>query len=152
MNPTAFMMRNQIRKGEDLRNFIIRVIIENCESDLPGGREEMIGEALQFYRTRIVEHVEAEEQDRAAADRRHLEARLSDLNSGYAALEAQHERLKSAMPSSISIREAEEARLGAFRLAREKAAILMEGPDGEPTSRSEAIREQIKDPKPKWSK
>ncbi|MBX5239324.1 hypothetical protein [Rhizobium sp. NLR22b] len=152
MNPTAFMMRNPIRKGEDLRRFVIRVITENCDSDLPGAREEMIGEALQFYRARIVEHVQQEEQDRAAADRRHLEARLADLTAKYDALGAQHARLKSTMPTSISIREAEEARLGAFKLAREKAAKLMEGPDGQPTPWSEAIREKIKDPKPKWTK
>ncbi|MBY5585294.1 hypothetical protein [Rhizobium leguminosarum] len=151
MNPTTFMMRNPIRKGEDLRKFIIRVITENCDSDLPGAREEKIGEALQFYRTRIVEHVEQEEQDRAVADRRHLEARLVDLTAKYDALEAQHARLKSTIPTSISIREAEEARLGAFKLAREKAALLLEKPGGEPTAGSEAIR-AIADIKPKWSK
>jgi hypothetical protein len=145
------MMRNPIRKGEDLRKFLIRVILENCGSDLPGVREDMIGEALQFYRTRITEHVEQEERDRAATDRRHLEARLADLSARYDALEAQHARLRATIPASVSVREAEEARLGAFKRAREKAARLFEGPDGEPTASSEAIR-AIPDIRPKWSK
>lgn len=46
---------------------------------------------------------------------------------------------------------AEDGRLAAFRLAREKAALLMEGPDSEPTARSEIIRE-IPDIKPKWTR
>lgn len=46
---------------------------------------------------------------------------------------------------------AEEARLAAFRLARGKAAMLAEGPDGIPTGMSHAI-DCIPDPKPKWSK
>ncbi|WP_455918836.1 hypothetical protein [Ensifer canadensis] len=46
---------------------------------------------------------------------------------------------------------AEEARLGAFRLAREKAALLAEWPRGNPTMMSEDIRD-IPDPKPKFTK
>jgi hypothetical protein len=70
-------------------------------------------------------------------------------------LEQERDEIKQAHEYDLSLcvsrREAEEARQDAFRLARGKAAILAEGPDGIPTGMSHAI-DCIPDPKPKWSK
>lgn len=70
-------------------------------------------------------------------------------------LEQERDRIKRQAEYDLSLcvtrREAEEGRLGGFRLAREKAAILAEGPDGIPTPLSYAI-DCIPDPKPRWSK
>ncbi|WP_411906271.1 hypothetical protein [Rhizobium mayense] len=69
-------------------------------------------------------------------------------------LEAERDAIKHEADYRISISvgktAAEQERLAAFKLAREKAAMLMETEHGEPTARSEAIR-AIPDPKPKWS-
>ncbi|PDS68482.1 hypothetical protein [Rhizobium phaseoli] len=71
-------------------------------------------------------------------------------------VEAERDKAKADRDYSLSLcvtrTAAEEARLSAFRLAREEAAILMEGKDGEPTAQSEAIREKVKDPKPRWTR
>lgn len=56
-----------------------------------------------------------------------------------------------ALSLCVTRTAAEEARLAAFRLAREKAALLMEFPGGVINQASEDIRD-IPDPKPKWSK
>jgi hypothetical protein len=146
---TPFEIRHRRRKGEDLREYVLRIIITECESDIPSIREDMIDEALAFYRDRVAEHVEDVERDRAVTERKHLDARLADLTRQLAELQARHAALRDSIPTSISVREAEKARLGAFRLAREKAAMLFED-RGVPTSSSEAIRE-IPDPKPKWN-
>lgn len=61
-------------------------------------------------------------------------------------------RDKDYIASICVTRSAAEAeRLKAFRLAQEKAALLMESPGGILNEASEAIR-AIPDPKPKWSK
>ncbi|MDX0966494.1 hypothetical protein GOL96_25140 [Sinorhizobium medicae] len=70
-------------------------------------------------------------------------------------LDAELEKLKGDCEYKLSLcvtrTAAEEARLAAFRLAREKAALLTEGVHGEPTNESEAIRD-IPDPKPKFTR
>ncbi len=142
---TPFEIRHVRRKGEDLRKYITRVIATECKSDIPGVREDMIGEALSFYRERVAEHVERQAEERAATERRHVEHRLSELTAAHAELQRRYSSLKD------SVREAEEARLGAFRLARNKASDLAETSDGGPTNLSEAIY-AIPDPKPKWTK
>lgn len=93
---------------------------------------------------------------------RHYRACLADAHTVIEAfrqritdLEAELERVKRDCEYKLSLcvtrTAAEEARLGAFRLAREKAALLMEFPGGVINQASEDIRD-IPDPKPKWSK
>lgn len=69
-------------------------------------------------------------------------------------LEQERDKIKQAREYELSLcvtrTTAEEERLAAFRLARGKAAILAEGPDGIPTGMSHAI-DCIPDPKPRWS-
>ncbi len=115
-------------------------------------RAELVDEALSFYRGRIIDNVEEAAEAKAGSELRRAEAELSELQTKHQALQATHQRLVASYPTSVSVREAEEARLGAYRLARERAAMLFEGPDGEPTASSEGIREKVKDPKPKWVK
>lgn len=146
---TPFEIRHPRRKGEDLRKYVLRIITTECESDIPGVREDMIDEALAFYRGRVAEHVEDVERDRAATERKHIDARLAETTRQLGQLQVKYAALRDSLPQMISVREAEEARLGAFRLAREKAAMLFED-RGVPTSSSEAIRD-IPDPKPRWS-
>lgn len=148
---TPFELRHPRRKGEDLRKYIARVIATECVSDIPGVREDMIAEALSFYRDRVAEHVERQAEDRATTGRRHLEHRLSEMTAAHAALQVKYASLKDSLPSMISVREAEEARRGAFRLARNKASDLAETSDGCPTPLSNAI-DNIPEPKPKWIK
>lgn len=148
---TPFELRHPRRKGEDLRKYITRVVATECKSDIPGVREDMIAQALSFYRDRVVEHVERQAEDRASTDRRHLEHRLSEITDAHAALQVKYAALKDSLPSMVSVREAEEARLGAFRLARNKASDLAETSDGCPTPLSNAI-DNIPEPKPKWTK
>ncbi|HEV7305224.1 hypothetical protein [Ensifer sp.] len=70
-------------------------------------------------------------------------------------IESERDRIKRQSEYDLSLcvtrSAAEEARLRAFRLAREKAALLMEFPPGILNQASEDIRD-IPDPKPKWSK
>jgi len=79
---------------------------------------------------------------------------IATLQVRIAELEAERDKIKAdkeyALGLCVTRTEAEGGRLSSFRLAREKAARLMEGPDGEPTMQSEVIR-AIPDPKPKWS-
>ncbi|MDW9463729.1 hypothetical protein GOA57_28230 [Sinorhizobium meliloti] len=93
---------------------------------------------------------------------RHYRACLVDAHTVIEAfrqritdLEVELERVKRDCEYTLSLcvtrTAAEEARLGAFRLAREKAALLMEFPGGVINQASEDIRD-IPDPKPKWSK
>ncbi|WP_434729515.1 hypothetical protein [Rhizobium binae] len=78
------------------------------------------------------------------------------LQHRIADLEKERDKARTDKEYALSLcvtrTAAEEARLSAFRLAREEAAILMEGKYGEPTAQSEAIREKVKDPKPKWTR
>ncbi|MBB2793907.1 UNVERIFIED_ORG: hypothetical protein GGD58_002771 [Rhizobium pisi] len=90
--------------------------------------------------------------------RRHLadaHRTIEILQDRIKEVEADRDKIKQAREYDLSLcvtrTAAEEERIAAFRLARERAALLMEGPDGEPTSRSEIIRE-ISDIKPKWSR
>ena len=90
--------------------------------------------------------------------RRHLtdaHRTIETLQGRIAELERDRAKAKAASDYAFSLSvtrsAANDAVLGAFRLAREKSALLMEGPDGEPTPQSEAIR-AIPDPKPKWSR
>lgn len=148
---TPFELRHPRRKGEDLRKYITRVIATDCKSDIPGVPEDMIGEALSFYRERVAEHVQRQAEERAATERRHIEHRLSELTAAHAELQRRYSSLKGSLPTMISVREAEEERLKAFRRARNKASDLAETSDGCPTNLSEAIY-AIPDPKPKWTK
>lgn len=148
---TPFEIRHPRRKGEDLRKYITRVIATECKSDIPGVREDMIADALSFYRDRVAEHVERQVEDRATTGRRHLEHRLSEITAAHAALQVKYATLKDSLPSMVSVREAEEARLRAFRLARNKASEMAETIDGSPTNLSEAIY-ALPEPKPKWTK
>jgi len=70
-------------------------------------------------------------------------------------LEDSMERLKRDCEYRLSLcvtrTAAEEARLKAFRLARNKASEMAETIDGSPTSLSEAIY-ALPEPKPKWTK
>jgi hypothetical protein len=151
MNPYTFEMRHPRLKREDLRSYIRRIITTECKSDLPGVAEDMIDEALAYYRIAVADHVREETQREAESEisrtRAHEKATIQRLEVALAEVA----RLRSLMPSSVSVREAEEARLGAFRLAREKAATLVEWPPGCPTNASEEIR-AMKEPKPKWTK
>jgi chromosome segregation ATPase len=147
---TPFEIRHRRRKGEDLRAWVVRAITTECESDIPGVKEDMIEEALAFYRGRVAEHVEGEERARAETEIRHLRARLAELTRQYAEIQARYTTLKDSLPSMISVREAEEARLGAFRMAIFKAAELAEDDRG-PNQLSVWI-EDLPEPKPKWTK
>lgn len=146
-----FEIRHRRQKGEGLRAYVLRVISTECEPEIPGVGEDMIDEALAFYRGRVAEHVEDVERSRAATERKHLEAKLADVTRQLAALQVNYTTLKDSLPSMISVREAEEARLKAFRLARNKASEMAETRDGTPTNLSEAIY-AIPEPKPKWTK
>lgn len=77
------------------------------------------------------------------------------LQGKISEIEAACEKVKRDKDYALSLcvtrTAAEEARLGAFRLAREKAAMLMEFPGGILNQASEDIRD-IPDPKPKWIK
>lgn len=151
MNPYQFEIRHPRQKREDLRSYIRRIITTECRSDLPGVADDMIDEALAYYRTCIVHHVREETQREAESEMSRLRAHEEATSQRLEVALAEVVRLRSLMPSSVSVREAEDGRLGGFRLAREKAACLAEGPDGEPTNLSEAIR-SMKEPKPKWTK
>jgi hypothetical protein len=80
---------------------------------------------------------------------------IEKLQGRIIELEGERDKAKADKDYALSLcvtrTEAEDGRLAAFRLAREKAALLMEGPDSEPTARSEIIRE-IPDIKPKWTR
>ncbi|UHS56848.1 hypothetical protein [Agrobacterium vaccinii] len=138
-------------KREELADYCVRVIAHHCTSDIPVVREDMIGEALRFYRDRVVEHVEEKERATAISDRRHLEARLAETAKDRDRYKAAYTNLRDNTPTSIPIREAEAGCLKSFNRAREKAAMLFEDEGGQPTASSEAIR-AIPDPKPRWSK
>jgi hypothetical protein len=77
-----------------------------------------------------------------------LQGKIKELE---AACDKAYREKEYALSLCVTRTAAEEDRLAAFRLAREKAAILMEFPPGQPTSASEDIR-AIPEPKPKWSK
>lgn len=111
----------------------------------------MIGEVLSFYRDRVVEYVEEKERAAAISDRRHLDARLAETTKERDKYRSAYTTLKDNTPTSVPLREAENAYQKAFNLAREKAAMLFEGEGGNPTASSEAIR-AIPDPKPRWSR
>lgn len=151
MSHYTFEMRHPRQKREDLRSYIRRVITKECKSDLPGVAEDMIDDALSYYRACVADHVREETQREGESEisrmRAHEEATSQRLDVALKEVA----RLRSLMPNSISVREAEEARLGAFRLAREKAATLVEWPPGNPTPASEEIR-AMREPKPKWAK
>jgi hypothetical protein len=137
-------------KREGLADYCVRAIAHHCTSDIPGVREDMIGEVLSFYRDRVVEHVEEKERATAIGERRHVDARLAEAIREREKYKTAFTTLRDNTPTSIPVREAEEARLKAFNLAREKAAMLFED-RGIPTNESEAIR-AIPDPKPRWSR
>jgi len=151
MNSHTFQMRYPRRKGEDLRSYVVRVITDECRSDIPGVREDMIAEALMFYRGQVSAYVEEQAEGRFGSEKRRLEAKLSDLTGKFTTLEREHAALRAMMPTAVSVREAEEARLKAARAMRERAATLMEDEGGAPTGASEAIR-ALPDPRPKWSR
>nr|WP_210270512.1 hypothetical protein [Ensifer oleiphilus] len=145
-------MRNPRQKREDLGDYVLRVVLESLQEKDARVRAELVDEALSFYRGRIVDSVEEAAEERAGSEKRRLEAQLAELKAKHQTLEATHQRLVTSYPTSVPVREAEEARLGAYRLARERAALLAEYPPGTPTMMSEDIREKVKDPKPKWAK
>lgn len=70
-------------------------------------------------------------------------------------LEAEKEKIRRDAEYSLSLcvtrTAAEEARVGAYRLAIGKACELIEGPEGVPCGMSEAIW-NLPNPKPKWTK
>lgn len=78
---------------------------------------------------------------------------LANLQAENATLQAEVARLReqnaNILKRYVSITTAEEARIGAFRLARARAAEMAEGTDGCPTPLSHAI-EQMKEPMPRW--
>ncbi|WP_075289029.1 hypothetical protein [Pararhizobium arenae] len=80
---------------------------------------------------------------------------IGTLQLRIAELEVECEKLRRdaeyALGLCVTRTVAEEARVGAFHLAREKAALLFEAKGGVPTMASEAIR-AIPDPKPKFTK
>lgn len=89
--------------------------------------------------------------------RRHLtdaHRTIEVLQQRIKELEEERDKVKQDAEYSLGLcvtrGAAEEGRLSAFHLAREKAALLAEGKDGALTALSEAIRE-IPDPRPKWS-
>ncbi|MDW9600444.1 hypothetical protein GOA86_19055 [Sinorhizobium meliloti] len=151
MNVASFLMRNPRRKGEDLRDFVLRVILESFEEKNASVRAELVDEALSFYRGRIIDNVEEVAEAKAGSELRRAEAELSELKTKHQALQATHQRLVASYPTSVSVREAEEARLATARVMRAKAAAIAEGPHGIPSNISEAI-DKLPDPKPKWSK
>ncbi|RDL51815.1 hypothetical protein BLJAPNOD_02957 [Ensifer sp. M14] len=152
MNVASFLMRNPRQKREDLGDYVLRVVLESLQQKDARVRAELVDEALSFYRGRIVDSVEEAAEERAGSEKRRLEAQLAELKAKHQTLGATHQRLVTSYPMSVPVREAEEARLGAYRLARERAALLAEYPPGTPTMMSEDIREKVKDPKPKWAK
>ena len=151
MNVASFLMRNPRQKREDLGDYVLRVVLESLREKNESVRAELVDEALHFYRGRIVDGVEEAAEERAGSELRRLEAQLSELKAKHQTLEATHQRLVASYPRSVSIREAEEARLNAARVMRAKAVDLVEGPDGIPSNLSELIH-KLPDPKPKWSK
>lgn len=146
-----FEIRHRRRKGEDLRKYVARIIATECESEIPGVSSDMVAEALAYYRGRVSEYVEDVERSQAVADRKHLEARLAEVTRQFAELQARYTALRESMPMSVSVREAEEGRLKAFRLAINKAVNLAEDEGGVPNNLSVAIQ-TIPEPKPKWTK
>ncbi|MDI7923387.1 hypothetical protein [Ferirhizobium litorale] len=80
---------------------------------------------------------------------------IDSLRQRITELEAEVEKVKRDCAYSLSLcvtrTAAEEAYLGAFRLARGKAAILAEGSDGIPNPLSDAI-DNLPDPKPRFTK
>ncbi|EPE98598.1 hypothetical protein [Rhizobium grahamii] len=89
--------------------------------------------------------------------RRHLtdaHRTIGILQNRIAELEAEKAKIKRQAEYDLSLcvtrREAEEGRLGAFRLAKGLAVNLAE-PDDVPNHLSEAIW-NLPDPKPKWSR
>ncbi len=149
MNP----LLHRVARGKRVRldEYCTRVIAHNCQSDVPGSREDMIGEVLQYHRDCITDYVEQKERETAASASRHLEARLAAALADLDKYKSAYLSMKANAPTSIPLREAEEGCLKSFNLAREKAAMLFEGEGGQPTESSEAIR-AIPDPKPRWSK
>lgn len=77
-----------------------------------------------------------------------LQGRIKELEEEVAKTKRQSEY---SLSLCVTRTAAEEARLGAFRPAREKASILAEGLDGTPTPLSYAI-DCIPDIRPKWTK
>ncbi|WLR98616.1 hypothetical protein [Shinella sumterensis] len=146
-----FEIRHRRRKGEDLRAYVLRVITTECESDIPGVSSDMVAEALAYYRGRVAEYVEDVERSQAVADRKHLEARLAEVTRQLGELQVKYSALRDSLPSMIAVREAEEGRLKAFRLAINKAVNLAEDEGGVPNDLSVAIQ-TIPEPKPKWTK
>ncbi|NSZ73232.1 hypothetical protein G6L74_05630 [Agrobacterium tumefaciens] len=145
------LMRVTRGKRERIEDYCVRVMAHHCNSDIPGSREDMIAEVLQFYRDRVEEFVEEREQQRATQERWRLSAKLSETEKELDKFKNAYTTLRENTPTSIPVREAEEGCLKAFNLAREKAAMLMEDEGGQPTNQSEAIR-AIPDPKPRWSR
>ena len=76
-----------------------------------------------------------------------LQLRIAELEAEIAKA---HREREYDLSLCVSRTVAEEARIGAFYLAREKAALLFEDRDGIPTMASEAIR-AIPDPKPRFT-
>ena len=144
------LMRVTRGKRERIEGYCIRVIAHHCQSEIPGSREDMLAEVLQFYRDRVEEFVEEREQQRAAQESGRLVAKLAEAEKDRDKYKSAYTTLKDNTPTSIPVREAEEGCLKAFNLAREKAAMLFED-KGIPTSASEDIR-AIPDPKPRWSR
>lgn len=144
-------MRNPRRKGEDLGDFVLRVVLESLQEKNASARADLVDEALSFYRGRVVENVEESAEAKARSELCRAEAKLSELTAKYRALEAAHQRLVASYPTSVPVREAEAARLATARVMRAKAVAIAEGPHGIPSDLSEAI-EKLPDPKPKWSK
>lgn len=144
------LMRVTRGKRERIDEYCTRVIAHHCQSDIPGAREDMIGEVLQYHRDCITDYVEQKERETAASASRHLEARHAAALVELEKYKGAYLSMKANAPTSIPLREAEEGCLKSFNLAREKAAMLFED-QGIPTSASEEIR-AIPDPKPRWSR
>lgn len=144
-------MRNPRQKGEDLRDFVLRVVLESLQEKNESVRADLVDEALSFYRGRIADNVHESAEAKAGSELRRAEAELSELKAKFHALQATHQRLVSSYPTSVPVREAEEARLAAARVMRAKAVSIAEAPHGIPSDLSEAI-EKLPDPRPKWSK
>lgn len=138
-------------KREPLNDYCRRVIAHHCASDIPGVREDMIGEALKFQRDSVSSYVEEKERAAALSARSHVDARLAEAIKERDKLRQAYLTLKANIPTSISLREAEAGCLKSFNRAREKAAMLFEDEGGQPTASSEAVR-AIPDPKPRWSR
>jgi hypothetical protein len=151
MNPYTFSLIYPRGKREGLRDYITRVIANDCDSDLPGGRESKIAEALDFYRDAVSQHIEQEVEGRFQSEIRRKDAQLTELGRRFIALQAQNARLQELSSGAVSVREAEEGRLRAAIGMRERAARLVEWPEGCPNDASEAIRD-LPDPSPKWAR